>query len=148
MPNFSKCHNSRKIRWIFFLIQSGNPLIIPYQLTKFQVPSSNNFLDILLTSLKCPNFQKAITPEILDELFLKFNQVIYSSSPISWLCFKPLAQKLFEIACWQNCILIFSKEHNSRKWDNYVSNGRTHGQPETNIPRQLLWSRGHKKLAL
>ena len=48
---------------IFFLIQSGNLLIIPYQLTKFQALSSNNFRDILLTSLKCPNFKQNITPE-------------------------------------------------------------------------------------
>ena len=32
-------------------------IIIPYQLTKFQAFSSNNFLDILLTSLKCPIFK-------------------------------------------------------------------------------------------
>ena len=42
---------------------TGNLLIIPYQLTKFQVPSSNTFRDILLTSLKCPNFQRAISRE-------------------------------------------------------------------------------------
>ena len=32
-------HNSGKIKWFFFLIYSGNLLIIPYQLTKFQGPS-------------------------------------------------------------------------------------------------------------
>ena len=42
-------------------------LIIPYQLTKFQAPSSNSFRDILLTSLKCQNFQWAITPEKQDD---------------------------------------------------------------------------------
>ena len=43
--------------------KSGNLFITPYQLSKFQVPTSNSFRDILLTSLKCPNFQRAITPE-------------------------------------------------------------------------------------
>ena len=43
---------------------------------------------------------------------------MYSSSPISRPSFKPLAQILFEISCWQDFILIFSKGHNSRKWDN------------------------------
>ena len=50
--------------------------------------------------------------------FLKLNQVIYSSSPISWPSFKSLAQILFEISCWQDFILIFSNGHNSRKVDN------------------------------
>ena len=68
----------------------------------FQAPSSNSFRDILLTSIKCPNFQRAITPKNKVN-FLKhlFNQVIYSSSPISWPSLKPLAQILFEISCWQ-----------------------------------------------
>ena len=52
-------------------------------------------------------------------IFLNFNQVIYSSSPISWPSFKPLAQILFEISCWQDFMLIFSKGHNSRKGDNW-----------------------------
>ena len=38
-------------------------LDIPYQLTKFQTRSLNSFRDILLTSLKYPNFQRAITLE-------------------------------------------------------------------------------------
>ena len=63
MPKFSKGHNSKKIRWFFKKIESGNLLIIPYQLAKFQAPSSNTFRDILLKILKCPKFQKAITPE-------------------------------------------------------------------------------------
>ena len=50
--------------------------MIPYQLTKFQAPSSNTFWDRSLTSLKCPNFQRAITPEKYGELFLKFSQVV------------------------------------------------------------------------
>ena len=50
--------------------------------------------------------------------FFNFNQVIYSLSPISWPSFKPLAEMLFEIPCWQDFILIFSKGHNTRKGDN------------------------------
>ena len=34
-------------------------------------------------------------------LFTLRNEVIYSSSPISWPSFKPLAQIAFEIYCWQ-----------------------------------------------
>ena len=62
-PNFQRAVNLEKYGDHFFLIWSGNLLIIPYQLTKFQAPSSNKFWDMLLTSLKCPNLQKAITPE-------------------------------------------------------------------------------------
>ena len=54
-----------------------------------------------------------------SSFFFYFTQVIYSSSPISWPSFKPLAQTLFEISCWQDFILIFSKGHNSRKGDNW-----------------------------
>ena len=57
--------------------------------------------------------------------FLNFNQVIYSSSPISWPSFKPLAQILFEISCWQDFIRIFSKGHKSRKEDNSDKNKNT-----------------------
>ena len=37
----------------------------------FQAPSSSSFLDILLTSLKCPNIQRAITQEKQDEILKK-----------------------------------------------------------------------------
>ena len=50
--------------------------------------------------------------------FFLFNQVISSSSPTTWPSFKPLAQIRFEISCWQDFVLIFSKGHNSRKGDN------------------------------
>ena len=50
-------------------------------------------------------------------IFSKFNQVIYSSSPISWPSFKSLAQIVFDINCWQDFILIFSKGHNYRNGD-------------------------------
>ena len=68
MPKFSQGHNSEKYN-DFFRIWSANLLIICYQLTKFQAPSSNSFRDILLTSLKYPNFQKAITPEKYNDFF-------------------------------------------------------------------------------
>ena len=46
---------------IFYRICSNvnQVLIIAYQLTKFQAPSSNSFQEILLTSLKCQNLQRA-----------------------------------------------------------------------------------------
>ena len=96
-------------------------LSLPYQLTKFQDPSSNNFRKILLTSLKCSNLQRVIsfvTPEKCDGIYSKVNQVIYSSSPISWLSFKPLAQIVFHLSCWQDFILIFLKGHNFRQEHN------------------------------
>ena len=65
-----------------------------------------------------PKFSKGHNSGKIQWFFLKFNQVIYSSSPISWPSFKPLAQIVFEIPCWQDFILIFSKRHNSRKGDN------------------------------
>ena len=46
-----------------------------YRLTKFQAPSSNRFRNILLTSLKGPNFQRAITPEKQNDFFFKFDQL-------------------------------------------------------------------------
>ena len=38
---------------------------------------------------KCPHLQRAITPEIFYGICSKVNQVIYTSSPISWPSFKP-----------------------------------------------------------
>ena len=87
-----------KFLWNLLKSYSGNLLFIPYQLTKFEAPSSNSFQDILLISLKCLYFQRAIPPE---KLHSKVNQVIYSSSPISWPSFKPLDQIVFEMSCWQ-----------------------------------------------
>ena len=85
MPKFENCHNSvKKLRNLFKRL-SDNLLIIPYQRTKFQVPTSNNFREILLTSLKCPNLQRTITPKNFDGIGSKVNQVIYLSFPVSWL---------------------------------------------------------------
>ena len=58
-------------------------LNIAYQLTKFQGSSSNSFRDIFLTSLKCPNLQRAITLANFNGICSKVNQVIYSSFPVS-----------------------------------------------------------------
>ena len=74
--------------------------------------------DFILIFSKCPNFQRAITPEKYGEFLLNLNQVIYSSSPISWPSFKPLAHIRFERSCWQDFVQFFSKGHNSRKGDN------------------------------
>ena len=64
-PNMAKFVVSKFYKKIWTLLKwlTGNLHIIPYLLTKFQALSSNSFRDILLTSLKCPNFQRAITPE-------------------------------------------------------------------------------------
>ena len=90
-PKFSKDHTSKKNWWNLFKSLSGNLLIILYQLTNFQTSSSNTFREILLTSLKCPNLQRAITPELIDWICSKVNQVTYSSSPTSWPSLKSLA---------------------------------------------------------
>ena len=55
-PNL-QCRNSTKKFWTLRKCLTGILYIIPYELTKFQVPISNTFQDILLTSLKCPNFK-------------------------------------------------------------------------------------------
>ena len=47
-----------------------------------------------------------------------FNQVIYSSSPISWPSFKTLACTVHKIWHASDFMLILSKGHNSRKEDN------------------------------
>ena len=78
--------------------------------------SSNSFRDTLLTSLKCTNLQRAISPENVNRICSRDNQVIYSSSFISWPSSKTLAQT--EISCWQDSILIVSKGHNSSKGEN------------------------------
>ena len=92
-PNMAKFAVAKfhKKFWTLLKCLTCNLHIIPYQLTKFQATSSNSFRDILLTSLKCPNFQRAITPQKYNDFFFYFNQVIYSSSPISWPSFKHLA---------------------------------------------------------
>ena len=46
-------------------------------------------------------FAKSTTLEKFCSICSNVNQVIYPSTPISWASFKPLAQKVFEISCWQ-----------------------------------------------
>ena len=58
-----QCRKSTKKFWTLPKCLTDNLHIIPYLLTKFQAPSSNSFQDILLTSLKCQNFWRAITPD-------------------------------------------------------------------------------------
>ena len=60
-------------------------------------------------------FSKGHNSRKIRQSFFKFNQVIYSSSPISWPSFKFLAQILFKLSCWQDFVLIFSEGHNSRR---------------------------------
>ena len=65
-PNICLSPNMAEIPqkfWTLLKRLTGNLHIILYQLTKFQAPSSNSFPGILLTSSKCPNFQRAITPK-------------------------------------------------------------------------------------
>ena len=63
MCKFAKGHNPGKNLTEFPHNLISTLLIIPSQLTKFEVPISNGFRDILLTILKSRNFQRAITPE-------------------------------------------------------------------------------------
>ena len=86
----------------------------------FQGSSSNSFCDILLTRYKCPKLQRAITQEVFFKISSKVNQVVYSSLPVYSSIFKALASILYEIFCWQDCVHIFSKGHNSEKGHNPV----------------------------
>ena len=70
MAKFAQCRKSTKTFWTLLKRVTGNLLIIPYRLTKFQTPSSN-----LLTRLKCP-LQRDITQEKIDKICLKVNQII------------------------------------------------------------------------
>ena len=88
-----------------------------YQLTKFQAPAQTGF-EISCWQFKMLKFSKGHNSGKNWPNSFKSNSDIYSSSPISWPSFKPLAQILFEISCWQDFIPIFSKGHNSRKGDN------------------------------
>ena len=93
--------------------------------TKFQGSSSNSFWDILLTRWKCPKLQRAITQEVCFKISSKVNQVVYSSLPVYSPSFKALALIVFEIFCWQDCIHICSKGHNSEKGHNPVKKKKT-----------------------
>ena len=96
---------------------------MPYQLTKIQVHSSN-----IADNFKMSKFSKGHSSEKIDGIRSQVNLVIHVSSSISWPSFKLLGQILCEIFCWQEFILVFSKEHNSRKGDNSDKKTNT-GQP-------------------
>ena len=66
-------------------------------------PLAHTFWEILLTSLKCPNLQRAITLKKCEGICSKLNQVNYTSSSISWPSFKSLAQIVFEISWSLKC---------------------------------------------
>ena len=97
MPKFTKGHYSypEAIGPFNFLLITAN------QFTKFQGSSSDSIWDILLIREKCPNLQRAITPEIFFRIYSKLNQVIYSSLPINSPSFKAVARTVFEIFCGQ-----------------------------------------------
>ena len=67
-----------------------------------------------------PKLQRAISQEVFFKISSKVNQVVYSSLPVYSSSFKALASIVFEIFCWQDCIHIFSKGHNSEKGHNPV----------------------------
>ena len=58
MPKFAKDHNSGKSLQNLFQSWSGYLLTIPYQLTKFQAPSSNIFSRDLAAKFEMPKFAK------------------------------------------------------------------------------------------
>ena len=158
---------------IFFLISTGNLLIILYKLTKFQAPSSNIFRDILLTRFLADffnghNSRKGDNSDS-GQLFFQWGIHIWN--------FKTLACTVHKIWHPSYFVRIFSNGHNSRKEDNsdkkrkrvstifpwgiHIWNfntlactvfdertdGRTDGQPETNMIPQLLRSWGHNKIS-
>ena len=54
-----------------------------FQWAKFEAPSYDRYLDIIITNFQCPNLQREIIRKKIISLFLNFHQVIYSSSSIS-----------------------------------------------------------------
>ena len=83
-------------------------------------------------------FSKGHSSEKIDGIRSQVNLVIHTSSSISWPSFKLLGQILCELFCWQEFILVFSKEHNSRKGDNSDKKTNT-GQPFV-IKNQYIWN--------
>ena len=56
-----EAHGPQRSPELTAVSQSGHLLIIPYQPVKFQGNGLNSSWDILLTRLKCWNFQRAIS---------------------------------------------------------------------------------------
>ena len=72
MSKFAKGNNSKKIKFNRLTTPTNSPvylLIILYQLTKFEAPKYNAYLEILISSFQCPNLQRAI------------NQTVFKKSP-------------------------------------------------------------------
>ena len=88
-----------------------------YQLTKFQAPRLNSFLDILLTHLKCPNFQRAITPKLIKWFFKILSGNLFNI-PYQLTKFQAPSSNVFEILRYmvdKFKMPKFSKGHNSEK---------------------------------
>ena len=79
--------NQNELKGIW--VEAWNLVSCPYM--KFQNPSIHNSC----WQFKMPKFSKGHNSGKIRWFFFKFNQVIYSSSPISWPSFKPLAQIVF-----------------------------------------------------
>ena len=103
MPKFSKGHNSRKIRWIVFLINqviyTSSPISWPSFKPLAQIVSRHN-------SRKGDNLYKK-----------KYGSAIFPWGIHIWN-FKTLACTVHKIWHASDFILISSKGHNSRKGDN------------------------------
>ena len=91
MPKFAQGHNSGKMWHTFFKVNQVFYPTSPISWPSFKTLAQTAF-EVLAESLKCPNFQRAITLEKFDRIYSKVNQVICSSSPISWPSLKLLAQ--------------------------------------------------------
>ena len=95
-------HNSGKIRRFFKKNKSGNVLIIPYQLTKFQAPSSNSFWDILLTNFKKAKFSKGHNSGKIRWIFFFINLISnVLIIPYHLTKFQAPSSNSFEIYYWQ-----------------------------------------------
>ena len=54
----AKGNSSKEIKYIFFKFSPINPLIIIYQLSKFEAPSCDGFFEI--SNFLCPNLKREI----------------------------------------------------------------------------------------
>ena len=79
-PYFSGVMALWKFGQFFLKVWSGNLLIIPYQLTKFQAPSSNTFRDILLTRFHS-YFFKGARKKNTGQLFFHEESIYEISKP-------------------------------------------------------------------
>ena len=115
MAKFAQCNNSIKNFCTLLKSLSGNLLIIPYQLTKFQTPSSN------MTRLKSP-LQRAVTREKWDRICSKVSEnLLIITNQLSSHCFA--SQSLLSDKLWATSLdfsqpflnqLDFSLNHTQR----------------------------------